>query len=42
MWEDSQFPTNNNSLGNLEGVKVAEWKRLSSIIPNAVLFDGKI
>jgi len=42
MWEDPEFPHNSNSLGSLDGVRVSEWKRLSNIIQNPVLFDGKI
>lgn len=41
-WEDHEFMHNSRSLGSIEGVKVTEWRRLSSIIGNPVLFDGKI
>lgn len=42
LWEDYQFPHNSNSLGEIEGITAASWKRLSSIINNPVLFDGRI
>ena len=42
LWEDPEFPHNQQSFGYIEGVKTKEWKRLSQIISNPVLFDGKI
>ena len=42
MWEDMEFVPSEKSLGQIEGIKVTEWKRLSKIISNPVLFDGRI
>lgn len=42
LWEDQEFAHNDSSFGEIEGVKKAEWKRLSDIIANPVLFDGRI
>lgn len=42
LWEDIEFPPNSASFGDIPEIKEHSWKRLSEIVPNPVLFDGKI
>ena len=41
-WEDNSFPPNKDSIGNIPEIEVHSWKRLSDIVVNPVLFDGRI
>lgn len=41
-WEDSSFPPNKDSAGHIPEIEVHSWKRLSEIVINPVLFDGRI
>lgn len=42
LWEDIEFPPNASSLGQIPEIKEHYWKRLSKIVGEPVLFDGRI
>lgn len=42
-WTDSSFPPGPKSLGHIENVPAdCEWKRISEILSQPQLFDGKV
>lgn len=42
LWEDIQFPPAPSSFGDIPEIKEYSWKRLSKIVTDPVLFDGRI
>ena len=42
LWEDVMFPPTAISLGDIPEIKEHKWKRLSEIVTDPVLFDGRI
>lgn len=41
-WTDIEFPPNEDSLGDINGVNGSQWKRISDLVHKPVLFDGVI
>jgi hypothetical protein len=37
-----EFPPTTSSLGDIPEIKHHEWKRLSEIVKDPVIFDGRI
>jgi hypothetical protein len=42
LWEDIEFPPTVKSFGDIPEIKEHNWKRLSQIVTDPVLFDGRI
>jgi hypothetical protein len=41
-FSDQEFPANELSLGEIEGLSNVSWKRISEIVNNPILFGGRI